>query len=106
MDSGDFYIGEAPPVLPFGDQVFKLNDYGSYTLKTTATHNIDLVLMITNWRIVMTPKDFVYVWDHGWCYSGHSLLVPVAAAFAWDPDTEAEPLGFVKRACVCPRRIL
>ena len=71
---------------------------GGVRLKETETHFIDVIPMIYNWRIVTTPKNFPKVYDRGWCYAGRDKTPAVLAALAWDPDTEEEPMGWIKQA--------
>lgn len=67
----------------------------AYMVGETETHFIDIVPMIFNHRVVLTPKSFPLVYDAGWCYP--SLLAAVAAVQVWDPAAEPEPVGYIKR---------
>lgn len=78
------------------------NDRAAFMVKETATHYIDLVPMIYNVRVVMTPKDAPLGYDAGWCYPG--LLEAAAAVEAWDPDTQHRPEGFIKEAAARQER--
>lgn len=98
------------PELRLGERAWTDNGRAGWTIQSTATHHIDLMPMLFNYRIVMTPRRCPGVWDHGWCYEGGSmdeeddlLVVTLIHALAWDPDKTAEPFGFFKRACSCPR---
>ena len=71
------------------------NDRESWTVAETDTHYIDIIPMVLNHRVVMTPKAFTMVWDVGWCYP--SLLAALAAVSVWDISTEPEPVGYIKR---------
>ena len=74
---------------------------GQWRVNETATHYIDILEMIFNWRIVTTPKSCPLVWDRGWCYQGKDLaafLTVVAMAQAWDGSDETEPEGYFKVA--------
>lgn len=71
-----------------------------WRVKSTASHHIDILGMIYNFRIVTTPRDCELVWDRGWCYFGRdegTFIRAVLAAMAWDGSDESEPLGFDKR---------
>lgn len=74
----------------------QLNERHCWTIKETATHLVEVIPMIFNDRLVLTPKAAPEVYDYGWCYDqgGPAIL----AALAWDPATEAEPVGFKERA--------
>ena len=69
-----------------------IGHYGGWQLRIMA--------MIFNNRLIMTDGSGFY--DFGWCFpkGGAALL----AALAWDPDTEAEPAGYIKRAHLGPPR--
>lgn len=98
---------EQPP-LKVGDREFPYDvDVHGWTIKTTTTHKISVCILLYHFRIAMTPHQHPHSWDHGWCYSGNEndLLHAVVAAVTWDPDTEAEPFGWSKRACHCVREI-
>lgn len=75
---------------------FELNDRRCYTIKETETHLVEVVPMIFNDRVVLTSKNFLDGYDHGWCFDKGGAAF--AAAVVWDPNTEAEPIGFKKRA--------
>ncbi len=51
--------------------------------------------MLFNDRLVMTPQQSWGTYDYAWCYpkGGAAYL----AAAVWDPQTQAEPVGFIKR---------
>lgn len=78
-----------------------IEDDGRLTLAEHGDYWIDLVPMIFNTRVVMTPKAHPDGYDHGWCYP--SRLAAIAAVHAWDPATMAEPVGYAKRATPRPR---
>lgn len=71
------------------------NDRDCVTLAEDAEHYYDLVPMLFNHRLVMTPKADTRVWEYGWCYP--SAAAALAAIRVWDPDTQNEPLGWHKR---------
>jgi hypothetical protein len=82
------------------EQVF--DDTGQlvgWRVKSTATHHLDVVIMMFNYRIVTTRRDMPGIYDRYWCYAGRSpavLLAAVAAAFAWDGSDDTEPVGWNK----------
>ena len=70
------------------------HDRALYEVGQTPTHLIDVLPMIVNHRIVLTPKQFRQVWDIGWCF--HTLEDALDALRAWDGDPE-HMKGFIKR---------
>jgi hypothetical protein len=56
---------------------------------------VDIIPMIYNHRVTLTPKDSPDGYVVGWCYP--SILAAVAAVAAWDPAAEPEPVGYAKR---------
>jgi hypothetical protein len=66
-----------------------------YEWGQTDTHLIDIIPMLFNHRVVLTPKADLRCYDVGWCYP--SLVAAVDALAAWDPATEPEPVGYLKR---------
>lgn len=89
---------------PDFEQLFGPSGPCGWRVKETATHYIDVVQMIYNWRIVTTPKDSPESYDRGWCFEGRDVLPPLIAALAWDPETEPEPTGWVKEVHTGRRR--
>jgi len=89
-------------VLPeLGEVRLERLDYGAWRVKETATHWVDVVPMIYNWRVCTTPKSCPLVYDRGWCYQGTdaaTFVAAVLAAWAWDGSDETEPAGYLKRA--------
>lgn len=74
-----------------GGMRIKLNDAG--------THYIDVLAMLYNYRIVLTPIDRPMFIDRHWCYAGLGgpmLLRAAAAAYAWDGALDTEPVGWNK----------
>jgi hypothetical protein len=74
-----------------GGMRIKLNDAG--------THYIDVLAMLYNYRVVLTPVDMPMVIVRHWCYAGvdpDTLLRAAAAACAWDGALDTEPLGWNK----------
>lgn len=67
---------------------------GGVRVKETEAHYIDVVPMIFNHRVVMTPKADPLCYDRGWCYQARAAAL--LAAMEWDPDIEPEPRGWVK----------
>lgn len=74
-----------------------IDDYGTITMGEWKGYLIQILPMVFNMRIVMTPKDCQGVYDYGWCFDkGPAAFLALAV---WDPETEAEPPGYKKRAC-------
>lgn len=73
-----------------------VDPYGRVTIGYWGGYSIDVMPMIYNTRLVLTPEASPFGYDHGWCYpkGGAAIL----AAYTWDPETEAEPAGYTKRA--------
>lgn len=92
--SGTVHINlhESPMVDPYG--VVTIGDWGGWLVQVTA--------MIFNDRLLLTPSYMPQVHDYGWCYpkGGAAYL----AALAWDPMTQAEPVGYKKRASMGVRQ--
>ena len=77
----------------------KENDRGSITVVERAGYLIELIPMVYNWRLVLTPMDLPLCYDAGWCYFGTDEATferAHAAALAFDPVTQAEPEGYDK----------
>lgn len=75
--------------------IVTVDDYLTATLGTWGGYLVQVMPMIFNDRLVLTPARSPQFIEHGWCYSkgGAAGL----AALAWSPDVQAEPLGFIKR---------
>lgn len=73
----------------------KIDDWGTVTVGTWGGYHIQIAPMLVNDRLVMTPAHTLGIYDHGWCFpKGPAVLL---AALVWDPQTQAEPVGFSKR---------
>lgn len=72
------------------------DDWGTLTLGTWGGYLVQVMPMIFNDRLVLTPVSSPYGYDHGWCFDkgGAAIL----SALVWNPDTEGEPPGYKKRA--------
>lgn len=68
----------------------------AFTVAETEAYWIDVVPMIYNYRLVMTPKSAPGGYDFGWCYA--NMTDALLALFRWDPERDAEPSDYVKRA--------
>lgn len=68
----------------------------AFMVKETDTHLVEIVPMIFNHRVVLTPKAHLDTYDAGWCYP--SMATALQAVLGWDPATQPEPTGYVKRA--------
>ena len=68
-----------------------------WVIKETEDWYVAVVPMLFNHRIVFGPQvTRTTEYERGWCYP--SAVPAVIAALAWEPDTQDEPVGFVKRA--------
>lgn len=68
--------------------------YGTVTIAEWGGWWVQVMPMIFNDRVVLTPKACPWFVDYGWCYpKGAAAHLAVAA---WDPETEAEPVGYIK----------
>lgn len=79
-----------------------LNGRRTKTLTQWGMWLIELVPMLSNHRLVMTPVNSLDFWDYGWCYSGPALAV--ISLGAWNPQVDDEPAGWHKRAGYSIRR--
>lgn len=84
-----------PSVITFREEL-DLDQWGTVTLGEWGGYLIQIMSMIFNDRLVLTPKTATWGHDFGWCYDkgGAAGL----AALVWNPQTEGEPVGFKKRA--------
>lgn len=75
--------------------------YGTVTVGRYGGWLVQIMPMLYNDRLVLTPEEMPFVYDFGWCYpkGGAAHL----AARAWDPDAEGEPVGFIKAVHTRPR---
>lgn len=76
--------------------------YGRMTIGRWGGYLIDICPMLFGDRLVLTPESCTGVYDHAWCYPKGGAAV--LAALAWNPATEAEPAGYIKRAKPGERR--
>lgn len=63
------------------------------------THWIDVLAMLYNYRIALTPKARPYEYEGHWCYAGKTradLWRTVLAAAEWDGELGTEPAGWNK----------
>lgn len=84
------------------DGTFDTDGYGTCTIAHWGGWRVQLMPMLYNARLVLTPEACPGVYDFGWCYPTH-VSATVAAA-AWDPETDGEPPGFIKAATAVRRR--
>ena len=69
----------------------------AYLITKTERFYVHVAPMIFNHRILLTPEsEYPYGWEGGWCYPDKDSAV--AAAQAWDPETQLRPEGFAKEA--------
>lgn len=83
-------------VIDFLNPVKVDQEYWGITVGTWGGYLVQVVPMIYNDRIVLTPEDCDDVYDHGWCYDKGSAAM--LAVMAWNPQLQAEPAGYKKRA--------
>ncbi len=88
--------------IDFYDKVV-FDIYGTVTVGEWGGYLIQIMPMAFNDRLVMTPKHTPSVYDFGWCYNKGAA--PLLAALVWNPQAEAEPKGFKKRASAGLARI-
>ncbi len=74
---------------------------GGWRVKTNSagTHYVDIMVMLYNYRIALTPIAHPLEIDRHWCYAGHgrrTLLRAAAAALAWDGALDTDPVGWNK----------
>ena len=71
------------------------DDYGTVTIGRWGGWLVQVMPMIFNDRLVLTPEAHAdSVWDYGWCYPKGGAAH--AAALVWNPAIEAEPVGYIK----------
>jgi hypothetical protein len=97
---------EHPLWLPAPAELgLELTDRRTYLVKHCGPYLVELLPMIFNVRLVLTPADSPSGFDHAWCYFGtgpQSWLAAYTAALVFNPMVDADPAGFRKRACPCP----
>ncbi len=77
-----------------------IDAYGAVTVGEWKGYLIQIIPMLYNDRVVMSPKRSPQVYDFGWCFDkGPAAYLAVAA---WDPETQAEPAGY-KKAVIAGR---
>lgn len=70
------------------------DEYCTVTIGRWGGYLVQIVPMIFNDRLVMTPECFPLIYDFGWCFpKGPAAYL---AAAAWNPETEAHPPGHIK----------
>jgi hypothetical protein len=71
-----------------------IDEYGTVTVAEYGGWLVQIMPMIFNDRVVLTPVANPMLIDYGWCFrkGGAAFL----AVKAWDPDEEAEPAGHIK----------
>src|ERR1700759_1543195 len=72
---------------------------GGFRVKTTDAYDIDVIMMIFNWRVTATPRDGRPETWRGRCYFGSgpaAFVRAVLAAQAWDGDPSTSPPGWNK----------
>jgi hypothetical protein len=73
---------------------------GGFRVKETGTHYIDVLRMLYNWRITITPKEGSASFRlRSWCYAGtdvYAFTAAVVAVVMWDGAADTEPVGWNK----------
>lgn len=77
-------LHESPAIDRYGVVTFA--DWGGWLLQ--------VMPMIFNDRLVLTPMHCLAVIDYGWCYPKGGAAY--FAALVWDPANEGEPVGYIK----------
>lgn len=75
---------------------FSTDGYGTVTIGEWGGWVVQVMPMLYNDRLILTPAHFRSVIDYGWCYDKGAAAY--AAARVWDPATEGEPPGYKKAA--------
>ncbi|MBF9135151.1 hypothetical protein I0C86_40445 [Plantactinospora sp. S1510] len=88
-------------LIEFFDQPV-LGEDGLVTLGRWGGWLVQVMPMLYNDRLILTPQSFQSVYDFGWCYpkGGAAEL----AARVWDPEVQGEPAGFTKAVGNARRR--
>lgn len=73
-----------------------IDDFNTMTVGSWGGYLVQIMPMIFNDRIVLTPASSPYGYDHGWCYDKGAAAI--LALLTWSPDTQGEPEGYKKRA--------
>ncbi len=100
-------VTESLKATSIWDNIIKID--GGWRIKenTAGTHYVDLLQMIVNHRVVLTPKDDESCYVRHWCFSGNTtqdLLRAFTAAIAWDGALDSEPVGWNKNGQTGERR--
>lgn len=90
------WMKDVPAASPidFYDEV-RIDKYGTVTLGVWGGYLVQVMPMLFNDRLVLTPERQPLFHDYGWCYDKGPAAV--LAARVWDPQTQGEPVGFKKR---------
>lgn len=74
---------------------------GGFRVWTDGVRSVWVIPMIYNHRVAIGVEgDTGY--EHGWCYP--NATTAIAAALNFDPHTDDEPVGYIKRATVGRRQ--
>jgi hypothetical protein len=82
-----------------------VNEHGHVTIGHYGGWRVQIWVMLVNERLCLMPPDDLVVPDYAWCYPKGG--VAHLSALLWEPETEPEPMGFVKQATMLhgrPRR--
>lgn len=84
-----------PPAITMLDEV-EIDSYSTVRIGHWGGWWVEIAPMAFNDRLVLTPQSFPGVYDYGWCFDKGAAAY--LAALIWNPATDAEPVGFKKRA--------
>lgn len=87
---------EAPaPDAPVLGSVQRIE--GGWRVRSTDRFHVDILRMMgQNLRVVTTPVSEPLSYTRAWCYQRPWVEVVLAAA-AFDPDSDDEPVGWIKQ---------
>lgn len=88
-DNSAAWTGAVSPAVP------GRTDNDSETLGYWGGYLVQVVRTAFDERLVLSPDEVRRGYDLAWCYPPGGAR---AAAMTWDPGTDAEPAGFVRRA--------
>lgn len=69
--------------------------HGGWRVRETERFYVDVLKMMFNTRIVITPKSSELEYLRGWCYQ-EPLHATVLRCALFDPEAGEEPVGWVK----------
>jgi hypothetical protein len=88
--------------LTVGEPVLGWVDVGggyAFRVKRMAQWNVDVTLMMFNWRVQLKLVGDEFCYDRYWCYAGRgdrAFTTAVLACARWDVRDDTEPEGWNK----------